>query len=63
MFLTFPHFFIFGGATQNRTEDKSFADSCLTTWPWRRLNYINIIWNKKKYVTNLEQVTGIGPVT
>lgn len=33
--ISYDIFFHFGGATQNRTEDMSFADSCLTTWPWR----------------------------
>ena len=29
-------FFIFGGATRNRTGDRGVADLCLTAWPWRR---------------------------
>ena len=41
-----------GGDTRIWTGDQSFADSCLTTWLCRH--------TLKK---NLEQVTGIGPVT
>ncbi len=26
-----------GGANRNRTDDKGFADLCLTAWLWRRL--------------------------
>ena len=28
---------LFGGATQIRTGDQSFADSCLTTWLWHQV--------------------------
>ena len=42
--------FLVGGATQNRTEDMSFADSCLTTWPWRhKISYSIAI----KFLINL----------
>ena len=39
--------FAFGGATRIRTGDKGFADPCLTTWPWRRV----------------ERITGLEPAT
>ena len=42
--------FGFGGATRIRTGDKGFADPCLTTWPWRRISYFNIIARGKAFV-------------
>ena len=41
---------LFGGAYRNRTDDQSFADSCLTAW-------------LRRHNIKMEQVTGIGPVT
>ena len=34
----------FGGATRIRTGDKGFADPCLTTWPWRRIQNTVILY-------------------
>ena len=34
--------FWIGVSGQNRTDDKSFADSCLTTWRQTHLNYLEI---------------------
>lgn len=36
---TFYRFF-YGGTSQNRTEDESFADFCLTTWLRCHINII-----------------------
>ena len=33
-----------GGATRIRTGDKGFADPCLTTWPWRRIQNTVILY-------------------
>ena len=42
--------FLFGGATRIRTGDEGFADPCLTTWPWRRISYFNIIARGRGFV-------------
>ena len=34
---------ILGGDTRIRTGDQSFADSCLTTWLYRRLSFSAIL--------------------
>lgn len=38
----FQHFlfYFYGGTSQNRTEDESFADFCLTTWLRCHINII-----------------------
>ena len=46
---------IFGGATQTRTGGKGFADLCLTTWLWRRLQITGA-----NYLLLLSSVSGAG---
>ncbi len=43
--LIYQHFFAFfyGGDTRIRTGDQSFADSCLTTWLYRRFSFSTML--------------------
>ena len=52
-----------GGDTRIRTGDQSFADSCLTTWLYRRLsmNIVSVYWGCNSLCSNTLSNLAISP--
>ena len=55
--------FVIGGDTRIRTGDQSFADSCLTTWLYRRLsmNIVSVYWGCNSLCSNTLSNLAISP--
>ena len=51
---------VFGGDTRIRTGDQSFADSCLTTWLYRRLYIIFLLNNNStKMIDKIKNICSL----